>query len=130
MIAVTAQHNLILFLHQRFAFVVVTYCLIVGLWGLGLFLIGRQPVGGFLGALVLAEGVGILQDIIGLILLATGKRPHDLLHLLYGVVIVLTLPFVWSISDRGTTRRDSLYLGLAMIFLVGIALRAITTAGP
>ena len=130
MIAAIAQHNLILFLHQRFALVIVAYCLIVGLWGLGLFLIGRQPVGGFLGALVLAEGVGILQDVIGLILLATGKRPHDLLHLLYGVVIVLTLPFVWSISDRGTTRRDSLYLGMAMIFLVGIALRAITTAGP
>jgi len=124
---VTAQSNLILFLHQRFALVILAYALIVGLWGLALFLLNRPPAGGFLGAIVLAEAVVIIQDILGWVLFLGGHRPHDLLHLLYGVVIALAIPFVWSISERGTTRRDSLYLGLTLLFMVAIAVRAIGT---
>jgi hypothetical protein len=114
-------------LHQGFARAFLIYSALLGLWGLVLWLIGRNPSGGYLGALVLDEGLAILQGIVGLVLRTTGHAPHDPLHYLYGVVAVVTLPATYYLSDEGTSRRDSLYFGLAGLFLVGVAIRAVST---
>jgi hypothetical protein len=127
--ASTTSHNLVLTFHQNWAFVVLLYSLFLAIWGLFQYLVGRNPSGGYLGALIIAEGVAILQGIVGLALLIGGHRPHDALHYLYGVVAVLTLPTVYFSPwlSGGTERRDSLVLGIAMLFLFGIAIRGITT---
>lgn len=116
-------------LHQGFASVVLIYSGMMAVWGLFLWLRGRNPSGGYLGALILAEGVIVLQGLIGLVLLLLGHRPQDALHYLYGVVALMTLPTAYLYGDRGTERRDSLIFGLAGVFLVGIAIRAMTTGG-
>lgn len=125
--AVAKPETGVLLFHHNFAQVVIAYNVILALWGVGLWALRRNPAGGFLGALVLDEGVVILQGIFGIILYAQGHRPTDNLHLLYGVVSLLVLPFAYSYSARGTERRDSLVLGVACLFLAGIAVRAITT---
>lgn len=127
MILATVAHDIWLTVHRDFAQVVIVYSGLLGLWGLLLWLMGRNPSAGLLGALVLDEGVVIVQAIFGLILLGQGHRPHDLLHLLYGLVSLLTIPFAYSMSAHGTQRRDSLIFGLAGLFLAGIAIRAVTT---
>lgn len=127
--AASTQHNLALSLHQGFATVVLVYSFFMGLWGLFLYFRGSNPSGGYLGALVLAEGVAVLQGLIGLILLLQGHRPGDTLHYLYGVVAAITLPAAYFIGNGATERRDSLIFGLAGFFLVGIAVRGITTGG-
>lgn len=122
-----ANDPLSLTLHQGFSRVVLVYSLLMALWGLFLYARGSNPSGGYLGALVLAEGVAILQGLIGLVLVLQGHRPADALHYLYGVVAVLVLPGAYLYSSRGTERRDSLIFGLAGLFLVGVAIRGIAT---
>lgn len=125
----TTHHGIVLNFHQNWALVVVLYSLFLAVWGVFLFLRGSNPSGGYLGALIIGEGVAILQGIIGLVLLLQGHRPGDNLHYLYGVVAVVTLPSAYFYSDGGTTRRDSIIFGLACLFMVGIAIRGMTTGG-
>jgi hypothetical protein len=113
--------------HSGWARVVVTYAAIILVWGLYLWLRKSTPSPGYLGALVIAQAVFIIQGIGGLVALATGHRPHDALHYLYGVVLVLTLPVAYFYGNSARERRDSLIFGLATLFLIGIAVRAITT---
>lgn len=125
--AAVVHHGPAVSLHQGFASVVLIYSLLVALWGFFLFLRGSNPSGGYLGALILAEGVALVQSTVGLILLLLGNRPADALHYLYGVVSVITLPAAYAYSSRGHERQDSLIFALAALFLFGIAVRATTT---
>ena len=127
MVAAATQHSLQLTLHQGFFTVLLLYSAALFIWGILLFLIGRNPSGSYLGALAILEGVAILQGILGLVLLVTGHRPHDALHYLYGVIAVVTLPTAYFLSDNGTTKRDSFVFSLAAVFLVGVALRGAMT---
>jgi hypothetical protein len=70
---------------------------------------------------------------LGGLLLATGERPSDPLHLLYGVAALVTLPVGWWWGGRpdgsGATsrrRRDG-WLLLAVAILVGVELRLVAT---
>ncbi|HLJ67405.1 MAG TPA: hypothetical protein VKX16_08600 [Chloroflexota bacterium] len=115
--------------HSNFARVVLIYSALMALWGLGLYFAGRNPSPSYLGSLVLEEAIAIFQGLLGVIVLGGGNRPHDGLHYLYGVVLVITLPAAYFYSARGTERRDSLIFGLATLFMLGIAIRGITTGG-
>jgi heme A synthase len=116
-------------LHQGFGTVVLIYSGLMALWGLFLWLRGSNPSGGYLGALVLAEGVIVLQGLIGILLLLLGHRPQGPLHYLYGILALITLPSAYVFGERATERRDSLIFGLAGLFLVGVAIRGIMTGG-
>lgn len=70
-----------------------------------------------------------MQALVGLLLLLQGHRPADALHFLYGALTVLTVPAVYAYADQGQTRRASLFIAVACVFLVGIALRAAATGG-
>lgn len=119
----------VLTMHQGFATVFLIYSLFMALWGFFLYLRGSNPSPGYLGALVLDEGVAVIQGLIGVILLAQGHRPHDALHFLYGVLAVVALPAAYFLGAGGTDRRDSGIFGLAGLLLVGIALRGMMTGG-
>jgi len=127
--------TLIVDFHMNWSRVVLIYSGILALWGLFLWVRKSNPSPGYLGALAIAEGVFLVQGISGLIAVITANgahdRPHDPLHYLYGVVLVLTLPAAYFFGDGGRERRDSLIFGLAALFIIGIAIRGITTgAGP
>lgn len=119
--------SLSLVLHQGFARAFLIYSALMAGWGILLFVTGRNPSGGYMGALVLDEGLALLQGVVGLLLRTQGHAPHDALHYLYGIVAVVTLPTAYFLSDEGSTRRDSLYFGLAGLFLVGVAIRGTVT---
>jgi heme A synthase len=116
-------------LHQGFARAFLIYSALMGIWGIALFLMKRNPSGGYLGALVLDEGLAVLQGVVGIVVRTQGHPPHDVLHYLYGIVAVVTLPAAYFLSDEGTSRRDSLYFGIAGLFLVGVAIRGAVTGG-
>ena len=129
MIVAVAQQSAVVQAHQGFSRTLLLYSLLLALWGLFLFLRGSNPSGGLLGALVINEGLAVIQAVVGLILLLQGHRPADVLHYLYGIVSVVTLPAAYFFSSQGTERRDSLIFGLATLFLVGISIRATATGG-
>ena len=114
-------------LHQWFARALLIYSILLAAWGLFLYVRGSNPAGGYLGAIVILEGLAIVQGLVGIILLGEGHRPHDALHFLYGIVAVLSLPTAYFMSAAGRERRDSLVFGLAALFMVGVAIRGMTT---
>lgn len=96
---------------------------IVGL--VGLFL--PQAVPAFrLYTRIAAAAVG-LQVLIGLVLVATGHRPHDVLHWFYGAATLLALPLSRWMGGPLKDRDKRLWLvgGAVATFL--FALRAVMT---
>jgi len=79
------------------------------------------------------EALVALNVGLGGLLLATGDRPSDALHLLYGVAALGTLPIGWWWGGRpdpsgaiSRGRRDG-WLLLAAAILVGVELRLVAT---
>jgi hypothetical protein len=105
----------------------VLYCALIGVWGL--FLAARRaPLdGAYRGALVCALLLAVAQSLVGVLLFFVGPRPQDDLHYLYGLSLIVTLPLVQQYLARRTFSRGLAY-GLASLFMMGLALRAVTTA--
>ncbi len=122
-----AGTELLVTAHQAWSQVVLIYLFLTGLFGLFLFFRKSEPSGQFLGALVIAECVVVVQGIFGILLVIQGYRPAAGLHFLYGVVALITLPSAYLYTRGATVRGSSLIFGGASLFLFGISIRAITT---
>jgi heme A synthase len=110
-------------LHLVLTRAIVLYLAVCAIWGVGL-IVRRRPVGpSYRATLLIAEGLFVVQDLLGLAVLAGGKAPHDVLHYLYGILGVASLPIVLGFLERGK-HRENLWLGLLSVFLLGIAIRA------
>ena len=68
-----------------------------------------------------------LQVAIGIVLVAIGARPHQLLHWLYGAATLLTLPIAMWIGKRLGAREQQVWLAGGAVLTVLFALRAIAT---
>ncbi len=101
---------------------------IIAIWALIHYVQRRELGSDFWGAVVIGEGLIAAQALLGLIMLVQGAQPARWVHILYGVVSLITWPSVFAITRGGTGRREALYWMLASVFLFGITLRAISTA--
>jgi heme A synthase len=115
-------------LHQTLARTLVLYYAAIGVWGVFLG-VRKSPLSpAYRGALVIGVGLGLVQALLGIVLVLSGLRPADNLHFLYGASVILTLPLVMSyIVDKRISK--PLAFGLASLFMAGLAIRAITTGG-
>jgi len=118
-------------IHGALSNTIWLFFLILGLWG-GFRAIRSQGVdGSYLGAMVIGEGLYILQGILGVILWVNGLltplgRPS--MHVLYGVFAVVFMPFIYLVWLRGDdSNRAQWVLSFTTLFLFGIAFRAIGT---
>jgi hypothetical protein len=115
-------------LHQRVALSLVLYYAALGAWGVFLAIRHSGVTPGFRGALVIGVTLAVIQALLGVTLFASGQRPVDNLHYLYGATVILTLPLVSSyLAGKAFSR--PLAFGLASLFMAGLAIRAITTGG-
>jgi heme A synthase len=115
--------------HTTLSTMIAYYSLLVGFWGVLKFLRRQAPDGNYNGALAIGVGLFVLQGIVGVILVLTGAQPAQGLHFLYGVTIVLTIPAIFAFTKGSNTVRDSMLYGIGMIFIWGLAQRAVETAG-
>jgi hypothetical protein len=116
-------------IHRAIGFAIVIGWGVFFLWGLGAFVIKREPNEWYwrlLGALQVAL---VLQLVAGLILLITGRRLPSLLHLLYGAVFPGIVLVVAHVLGRGMDdERDTWKVfAIASFFTFGLVLRALTT---
>jgi hypothetical protein len=80
---------------------------------------------------VAAVGVAVLQ---GLLVVASGSRPGEPLHILYAVLALVALPAAWTLGGRpgagagsaGRRRRDA-WVVVAAVVMLGIELRLFLT---
>jgi hypothetical protein len=111
--------------HERLAFELLAVQVILGVWALVLGLRGAAT-GRVLGyALIIDEGLLILQSVVGGLLFAGGERPQ-LIHFLYGGLLVALLPVIYPLSRR-RPERSGYWLGFTLLFMAGLIIRAAMT---
>lgn len=116
-------------MHDRLSTTVLIFFLVVGLWGLLEFARGGSLGGNISGALVIGQILVVVQGAFGLVLYVDGPRPQDPIHILYGITAALILPFVWSYVRDKAPRQGLLIYSLVALFIFGLAIRGMTTAG-
>ncbi len=114
-------------LHIRLATTAQFFTLIVGLWALLNYVRGQGISPSYWGTLVIGEGLLFVQGLTGLIMFLQGARPPRLIHILYGIVVLLVWPGVYTYTQGQGTRREALIYGVATLFMFGLILRAIGT---
>jgi hypothetical protein len=118
-----------IWLHDRIGNAAPLFMIVAGIWSIINYVRGRGVDGNILGVLIVGEIMMLVQAGLGLILLLSGLFPGRLIHFLYGSLAVLTLPALWVYTRGERDRRASLIWGLAGLFMMGLTLRAIGTAG-
>ena len=68
-----------------------------------------------------------IQVVIGLVLVATGSRPHEVLHWLYGAATLVSIPIAVAVGRRLGGREEQIWLAGGAVLTVLFALRAIAT---
>ena len=123
------MHSFFIDAHRIISSMMNIYPLILGIWGIGLFALRRPPDGSYNGALAIGAGLFAVQALVGLILILTGSSPNRVVHLLYGITAVLVIPAIYVFTRGRNSRTESLLYGLGLLFIWGLAERAVTTAG-
>jgi hypothetical protein len=121
--------DFVFLMHDRLSTTVLIYFLVVGLWGVLEFARGGSLGGNIAGALIIGQILVLVQGAFGLALYVEGPRPQDPVHILYGITAVLVLPFVWSYVRDKAPRQGLLIYSLVALFIFGLAIRGMTTAG-
>lgn len=120
---------IVLQLHQGLGNAIVFFMLICSAWGFVNYLRGQAVGPNLRGSLVIGEGLILVQGALGVGLLILGLRSGSTIHLLYGILAAVALPAAYMLlPNPGPNRRESLQIAVVCLFIVGLALRAMTTA--
>ena len=114
--------------HIRLASTAILYTIILALWGLWRFFRRQGVDSAYWGALAIAEILYVFELGLGLYLWLASGVPTPGMHLLYGVVSILVIPAVFFYTRGNEERRAVLLYGVSLLFLMGIAFRAMATA--
>ena len=120
-------------LHARLLFTILLFFGALSLWGLFNALRRAGVTGSYRGALAIGELLMLAEFILGVILFVSGGRPYrPSIHILYGVVAIITLPGACAYTRGRDDRWEQLIYVTVCLFLMGIALRGLTTGrgGP
>lgn len=113
--------------HDRLSITIILFFAVAGSWGLFEYVRGGSLSGNIAGALIIGQVLVVIQGTLGMVLFVFGSRPNNLVHLLYGFTAALVLPFVWSYMRERAPRQALLFYSLFALFIVGLAIRGITT---
>ncbi|MGH2521951.1 MAG: hypothetical protein ACRDH2_05550, partial [Anaerolineales bacterium] len=110
----------------------VIFSLLLAGYAFWRFLRGEGVGGSLWGVIVVGELLYIAQAIVGFSLFAVAPVRSGgwrWVHVLYGIVMLISLPGAYAYLRGKDTRREALIYGLLGLFLTGVALRAMGTAG-
>lgn len=118
-------------IHGRLANTALLYTGIMALWGFWRYFRRQGVESSYWGALVIAELLYVFQGSLGAFiwLSGAGVPARGGIHVLYGVVSLITLPGVFFYTRGESNRRAMLVYAAALLFLVGIVLRSMSTGG-
>jgi hypothetical protein len=120
----------LIWLHDRVGNAAPLFMVLVGLLSLINYLRGLGVDGNIIGAVIIGEIMMLVQATLGIILLlAGGLYPARGIHFLYGSLAVLFFPALWAYTRGETDRRAALLWAVGGLFMMGLTLRAIGTAG-
>lgn len=105
------------------------YMFAVGFWGLFSYAKGAILEGSISGALMIGQGLIVVQGLFGLVLYINGPRPSDPVHVLYGITAAVVMPFIYTYAKDRDPRQSLLIFSLIALFIGGLAIRGMTTGG-
>lgn len=119
--------DFLVFLHGYGARALVAFAVVLGIWGTYSYFRDHKLSGGFRSSYLIMAGLSAVQGLIGLVALAFGARPTELLHIVYGIFAVVFLPGAYVYAQGGTRRRETVIIAGAA-WVVSIAyFRGIST---
>jgi hypothetical protein len=115
-------------IHNNLSNSVLLFMVIAGIWGI-IARVRNQPItGNYWGILAVGALLILGQGLLGGYLWLAGERPGRMgVHILYGVVAVISLPAYYAITKGRDDTYAALAYGLLCLFLAGISLRAMAT---
>jgi heme A synthase len=121
----SAYHSRVL-IHDRYGFVLTVMAAVGALATIaGLFRPRLLPLARlYLRVMIALVGV---QVVLGIVLVATGDRPHQLIHWFYGAATLFTLPLAMLIGKRLGGREEQIWLAGGAVMTLLFALRALAT---
>ena len=115
-------------IHDRLAISAVLFAGVCAAWGFINYIRKQDMTSGYWGALAICEILMIAQGVIGIVLAIQGNSPpRAIVHYLYGISAVISLPAVYIFTGGRDTRRESLLYAVVSLWLFGLAIRGITT---
>lgn len=117
-------------LHDGLANAVAIFSLLLALLGFYRYARGEGVSPDYYGALLIAEALIVVEALLGALLFGAGARPVRLgMHVLYGIVAVISFPAFYAFVRGRDGRQEMLLWALMALFVFGIALRALVVAG-
>jgi len=110
----------LLSVHRVSANALVAFSVVLGVWGAYGYFRHAQVSGGFRSSYLIMAGLTAVQGLVGLGLFAAGQRPHELLHIVYGIFAVLFMPGAYLWAQGGSKRREAVILAAAS-WIIAIA---------
>ncbi len=112
-------------LHQGFTNTAVLFFLILGVWGFYRAFRGQAVNGSYMGALIVAQVLMMVNIAVGGLLWLNGRSSGMVrfdVHVLYGAFVLIFLPFVYGVLLRGDDSNRAQwvwgFIGLFMFFLL------------
>jgi hypothetical protein len=127
--------DFVLTLHNYNVFLVLIAATVVGVWGLVLYFTKKAMIKLWRYLLWLTAILGAVQGLLGLTLIAMGRKPGTgtglyYLHYVYGGIVALAIPIALTYTTNGKNlRRDLLVFSIAALVLAAAGVRAWMT-GP
>ena len=90
-------------------------------WRRGIYTDGLRSI------LYVTAGTGAMQALLGTILFLAGCRPTNILHLVYGGIILLGIPVAYAYISEKITKRDLAVLAFTAFAILAAAFRAYST---
>lgn len=126
-------------IHEDTAPVILAAGAITLIWGIVVLILVRgrraeQGSGGtlriFRVLLTITAALGLVQAVLGGLMYLQGAVPGDALHFVYGGIVLLAIPVAYVYSDQAKVRRDIIIMVIAVVAVIGAAVRAwMTGAG-
>lgn len=117
--------------HRFLANTVSLFILAVALFAL-FRMIRKQPLGTeFWGAVVIGEGLIVVQALIGIVLVIMGVMPARWVHFLYGALGVILWPATFTYSSQQDERRQTvIWFAISLFMFAMLTLRSSSTGLP
>ncbi len=120
----------VIWLHNRIGNAAPLFMVLVSIISFINYFRGLGLDGSVIGAVIVGEIMMLVQASLGIALLVFGLWPGGWgVHFLYGSLSVLFFPALWAYTRGATDRRASLTWAVGGLFMMGLTLRGIGTAG-
>lgn len=118
----------VLLIHGRLSTTALLFSLIMMVWSFWAYFRREDLGSSYWGAAVICELIFVAQMILGVLMILSGIPVIRWVHILYGVLGLISIPAVYAFTRGRNSYREALLYALTMAFLIGVVLRAQVSA--